>query len=132
MKDCKQLTKRADKSSNLDNRKNNGAHTIAVTVIRTKIIIRSSRRESLYIAIKEKYGATISKLEAKQMYTPPGIGLSFAVCYLPLSQQADCFQLLIDSGSSKYVIDPELICGVESRMFEYTKKNSHGDKSCRG
>ena len=55
-------------------------------------------------------------------YTPPGIGFSFAACYISLSQQADGFQLLIDSGSSKHFIDPELIRGVESRMLEYTKR----------
>ena len=41
------------------------------------------------------------------MYTPPGIGLSFAVCYLPLSQQADSFQLLIDSSLFEKYFDPE-------------------------
>ena len=47
--------------------------------------------------------------------TPPGIGFSFAMCHPPLSQEADGFQLLVDSGSSKHVIDPE------SRMQEYTR-----------
>ena len=36
-------------------------------------------------------------------------------------QQADGFQLLVDSGSSKQFIGSELIRGVESRMLEYTK-----------
>ena len=43
------------------------------------------------------------------------------MCHSPLSQEADGFQLLVDPGSSKYFIDPELIRGVESRMLEYTK-----------
>ena len=44
--------------------------------------------------------------------TPPGIGYSFAICLLPLSQEADGFQLLVESGSPKHFIDPELIHGV--------------------
>ena len=55
-------------------------------------------------------------------YTPSGTGLSFAVCHLTLPQQEDRFQILVDSGSSKHFIDPELIRGVEARMLEYTKK----------
>ena len=55
--------------------------------------------------------------------TPPGVGFSFAMCHSPLSQEADGFQLLVDSGSLKYFyfIDPALIPGVESRMQEYTR-----------
>ena len=53
--------------------------------------------------------------------TPPGVGFSFAMCHPPLSQEADGFQLLVDSGSSKHFIDPELIRGIESRMLEYAK-----------
>ena len=53
--------------------------------------------------------------------TPPGIGFSFAVCYPPLFQETGGFQLLVDSGSSKHFIDSESICGVESRMLEYTR-----------
>ena len=53
--------------------------------------------------------------------TPPGIEFSFAMCHPPLSQEADGFQLLVDSGSTKYFIDPELIRGVESRMQQYTR-----------
>ena len=53
--------------------------------------------------------------------TPPGIGFSFVICHPPLSQEADSFQLLVDSGSSKHFIDPELMRGVESSMFEYTR-----------
>ena len=52
---------------------------------------------------------------------PPGIGFSFAMCHPPLSQEADGFQLLVDSGSSKHFIDPELIHGVKSRMQEFTR-----------
>ena len=32
--------------------------------------------------------------------------------------------MLVNSGSSKYFIDPKLICGVESRMLDYTETNS--------
>ena len=53
---------------------------------------------------------------------PPGIGFSFAMCHPSLSQEADGFQLLVDSGSSKHFIDPELIHGVKSRMQYYTKR----------
>ena len=53
--------------------------------------------------------------------TPPGIRFSFAVCHPTLSQEADGFQLLVVSGSSKHFNDPELIRGVESRMREYTR-----------
>ncbi|CAM9282824.1 unnamed protein product, partial [Ascophyllum nodosum] len=55
---------------------------------------------------------------------PPGIGFSFACCHPPLSYQADRFQMLVDSGSSKYFVDPKLIRGVESGMLDYTKINS--------
>ena len=38
--------------------------------------------------------------ESKVEYSPPpGIGFSFACCHLPLSHQADGFQMLVDSGS---------------------------------
>ena len=53
--------------------------------------------------------------------TPPGIGFSFVMCHPTLSQEADGFQILVDSGSSKHFIDPELIPGVESRMQDYTR-----------
>ena len=53
--------------------------------------------------------------------TPPGIGFSFAMCHPTLSQEADGFQILVDPGSSKHFIDPELIPGVESRMQDYTR-----------
>ena len=43
------------------------------------------------------------------------------MCHPPLSQEADGFQLLVDSGSSKHFIDPELFPGVESRIQEYTR-----------
>ena len=56
-----------------------------------------------------------------ESYTPLRIGLSFAVCYLLLSKQADDFQLLEDSGSSKHFIGPRLIHGIKSRMSEYIK-----------
>ena len=41
-------------------------------------------------------------------YSPPaGIEFTFTACHLPLSQQADGFQLLVDSDSSKHVINSE-------------------------
>ena len=52
---------------------------------------------------------------------PPGIRFTFVACHLPLSQQGDGFQLLVDSGSSEHFVDPELICRLEWRMLEYTK-----------
>ena len=52
---------------------------------------------------------------------PPGIGFSFACCHRPLSHQADGFQMLVDSGSSKHVVDPKLVHRVESRMQNYTE-----------
>ena len=52
---------------------------------------------------------------------PPGIGFSFTMCHSSLSQKADGFQLLVDSGSSRHLIDPELIRGVESIMLEYKR-----------
>ena len=75
-----------------------------------------------------------------ESYSPlPGIGFAFfTACHLPLSQQRDGFQLLVDSGSSKHFIDPELIRGVESRMLEYTrveppmKVRAVGDDMLRG
>ena len=51
---------------------------------------------------------------------PPGVGLSFTCCHPPLSHQTDGFQMLVDSGSSKYFVDPKLIHRVESRMQVYT------------
>ena len=56
-----------------------------------------------------------------ELNTPPGIGFSFAMCHLSLSQDTDDFQLLVDSESSKYFIDPELIRGVESRRLGHTR-----------
>ena len=46
---------------------------------------------------------------------------SFAMCHPPLSQEADGFQLLVDSRWSKHSIDPKLICGVESKMLEHKR-----------
>ena len=74
----------------------------------------------------DKYSCK-SKIETKstevddELNTPPGIGFSFAMCHLSLSQDTDDFQLLVDSESSKYFIDPELIRGVESRRLETTR-----------
>ena len=62
-----------------------------------------------------------SNEESKVEYSPPpGIGFSFACCHPPLSQRADGFQMLVDSGSSKHFVDPELVHRVESRMQNYT------------
>ena len=43
------------------------------------------------------------------------------MCHPRLSQEADGFQLLVDSGSSKHLVDPELIRGVELRIQEHTR-----------
>ena len=43
------------------------------------------------------------------------------MCHSPVSQDADGFPLLVDSGSSKYFIDPELIRRVEPSMLEYKR-----------
>ena len=43
------------------------------------------------------------------------------MCHPPFSYEAESVQLLVDSGSSKHFIDPELIRGVESIMLEYTR-----------
>ena len=64
-------------------------------------------------------------------YTPPGIGFSFAMCHPPLSQEDGGFQLLVDSGSSKYFIDPELIYCVESKIGIHTDRISHGAMEIR-
>ena len=55
--------------------------------------------------------------------TPPGIGFSFACCHPSLFHQADVFQMLVDSGSSKHFVDPKFTRGVESRMLDYTEIN---------
>ena len=63
-----------------------------------------------------------STADAEANSTPPSIGFSFAMCHTPLFQEAGGFLLfLVDSGSSKHLIDAELILGVESRMQEYTR-----------
>ena len=54
---------------------------------------------------------------------PPGIGFSFLACHLPLSHQADSFQLLVDSGPFKHSIDSKLIREVDGRMLDYTEIN---------
>ena len=61
-----------------------------------------------------------SNEESEVKYSPPGVGLSFTCCYPPLSHQTDGFQMLVDSGSSKYFVDPKLVHGVESTMEVYT------------
>ena len=61
--------------------------------------------------------------ESKVEYSPPPgiIGCSFACCHPPLSHQADGFQMLVDSGSSKHFVDPKLVHRVESRMQDYAQ-----------
>ena len=62
--------------------------------------------------------------ESKVEYSPPpGIESSFGCCHPPLSHQADGFQVLVDSGSSKHFVDPKLIRRVENRMLNYTEIN---------
>ena len=57
----------------------------------------------------------------EQNSPPPGRGFIFAMCRPLLPQEADGFQLMVYSGSSQHFIDSELVRGIESRMFEYTK-----------
>ena len=60
--------------------------------------------------------------ESKVEYSPPpGIAFSCACCHPPLSHQADGFQMLVDSGSSKHFVDPKIVHRVESRMQDYTQ-----------
>ena len=62
--------------------------------------------------------------ESEVKYSPPpGIGFSFVYCHLPLSHQADGFQMLVNSGSSNHFVDPNLIRGVACRMQDYTEMN---------
>ena len=62
-----------------------------------------------------------SNEESQVKYSPPpGIGLSFTYCHPPLSHQTDGFQMLVDSGPSKYFVDPKLVHEVESTMQVYT------------
>ena len=63
----------------------------------------------------------MSNKRKDEPYTPPGIRLRVTACHLPLSQKADGFQLLVDSGFSKHFINPALIRGKVSRMLEYTR-----------
>ena len=57
----------------------------------------------------------------KSNFSPPGIAFTFVMCHPPLSQEADAFQLLAYPGSPQHFIGPELVRGVESKMFEYTR-----------
>ena len=56
--------------------------------------------------------------ESNAEYSPPsGIGFSFSCCHPPLSYQADGFQMLVDSGSSKHFADSKLVgLRVECRI----------------
>ena len=62
---------------------------------------------------------TISTENDGESYTLPGKELSFAASHLPLLQQADGFQLVVNLGSSEHLIDLELICGFGLKMLEY-------------
>ena len=68
-------------------------------------------------------GESKSTEDDEQNNTPPGIGFSVAMCHPLLSQEADGFQLLVDTGSSRHFIEAELIRGVETRMqdLEYIR-----------
>ena len=66
-----------------------------------------------------------SESNDESYFSPLGIGFILTACHLPLSQQADGFEILVDSGSSKPYINPELTRGVESRMLEYMKIELH-------
>ena len=141
----------------MENGKGNGAHTIKLTVIRTRTAISSSRSQQISIIrkdgartiivlairianvfikelvnlrtvlllmvktvetniislltvpllagmqsfavnVKEKI-ITMRKLR-RVVFPTPGIGFSIATCHLPLFQEANGFQLLVDPGSS--------------------------------
>ena len=49
---------------------------------------------------------------------PHHLGSGFIAFVACQSQQVDGFQHLVDLGSSKHFIDPDLVRGVESRIFE--------------
>ena len=68
---------------------------------------------------KRKNGYDESKDESNS--PSPGRGFTFVMCHPPLSQEPDGFQFLVYSGSFQHFIDPELVRGIESRMFEYTR-----------
>ena len=69
----------------------------------------------------EKVENKCTEIDDEPNNTPPGIEFIFSMCHSPISQDANGFQLLVESRSSKHFIGPELIQGVESRMLEYTK-----------
>ena len=73
------------------------------------------------VAVTEKSKVKPLTEDDEPNNTPPGIGFNFAMCHPTLSEEADGFQFLIDSGSSKHFIDSELITGVESRIQEYKR-----------
>ncbi|CAN0458149.1 unnamed protein product, partial [Ascophyllum nodosum] len=93
---------------------------------------RTSRKDETFVVDSTSEGckscgysngkiAKKSADESEVEYSPPpGIGFSFACCHPPLSQRADGFQMLVDSGSSKHFVDPELVHRVGSRMQNYT------------
>ena len=65
MKDCKQLTQKSNKSSNVKSGTKNSAHTIILMATRTRTAINSSR--SLKISIERKYGTLIKRVDAARM-----------------------------------------------------------------
>ena len=85
--------------------------------------------QSFPVGVKEKLS---NEINDESCFPPPGIGFSFAMCHTPLYKQADGFQLLVDSGSSKYSIDPKLMRGVASIMFEYTRIEPLMEKRAAG
>ena len=98
---------------------------------RSSIADSNSKKDETFIAdstmtgydkcsCKRKVETKYTKIDDKSN-PPPGIGCLFTICHLPLSQQAGSFQLLVDSGSSKHFVDPDLIHGLELRMLEYTR-----------
>ena len=100
-------------SSTVDGR-NSEEHQTFVVDSTTTIDCKSCRCSNGKVA--RKYN------ESKVEYSPPpGIGFSFACCHPPLSHQADGFQMLVDSGSSKHFVDPKLVHRVESIMQGYTQ-----------
>ena len=89
-------------------------------------------------AVNLKGKVIIIKSNDESYSLPPDIGFSFTMCHSPLSQEADGFQLLVDSESSRHFMDQELIRGVELKTLEYTRIKSPmevraaGDNVLRG
>ena len=87
-------------------------------------IVRNRKKSPLLIvtvlAAMQRFEKQSNESNDESYPTRTGIGLTFAACHLPLSQQADSFQILVDLGSSKHFINPNFFRAVESRKLEPT------------